>query len=136
MSKEDLSTHTPMMQQYLTLKAEYADALLLYRMGDSYELFFEDAEHASKILDIPLTQRGVSAGAPVKMAGIPFHALQNYLARLPKAGFTVAICEQSGESDGRGPMRREVTRVLGPGTLTDSALLDARRCIASGNQVA
>lgn len=115
-----------MMQQYLTLKAEYADALLLYRMGDFYELFFEDAEQASKILDITLTQRGVSAGAPVKMAGIPFHALENYLARLLKAGLTVAICEQIGESGGRGPMRREVTRVLSPGTLTDSALLDAR----------
>lgn len=115
-----------MMQQYLALKAEYADALLLYRMGDFYELFFDDAEHASKILDITLTQRGVSAWAPVKMAGIPFHTLENYLARLLEAGLTVAVCEQIGESAGRGPMRREVTRVLSLGTLTDSALLDAR----------
>lgn len=126
MSKNEISTHTPMMQQYLTLKSEHRDALLLYRMGDFYELFFDDAERASKLLGITLTQRGMSAGAPVKMAGIPFHALEPYLAKLLKAGLTVAICEQVGEASTRGPMRREVTRVLSPGTLTDSALLDAR----------
>lgn len=120
-----LAAHTPMMQQYLTLKAEHTEALLLYRMGDFYELFFDDAVRASKLLDITLTQRGMSAGSPVQMAGIPFHTLEPYLAKLLRAGLTVAICEQIGEVPTRGPMRREVSRVLSPGTLTDSALLDS-----------
>lgn len=115
-----------MMQQYLALKAEHADALLLYRMGDFYEVFFDDAERAARLLNITLTQRGASAGEPVKMAGIPFHALDNYLAKLLAAGLKVAICEQVGEAVGRAPMHREVTRVLSPGTLTDAGLLDGR----------
>ena len=89
----DLSAHTPMMQQYLRLKAEYSSTLLFYRMGDFYELFFEDAEKAVRLLDITLTQRGQSAGQPVVMAGVPFHSVETYLARLLKLGESVAICE-------------------------------------------
>lgn len=126
MTQAGAAGHTPMMQQYLALKAEHADALLLYRMGDFYEVFFDDAERAARLLNITLTQRGMSAGQPVKMAGIPFHALDNYLAKLLAAGLKVAICEQVGEAGGRGPMQREVTRVLSPGTLTDASLLDGR----------
>lgn len=113
-----------MMQQYLRLKADYADMLMFYRMGDFYELFFEDAERASKLLDITLTQRGASAGAPIKMAGVPVHACEQYIAKLLRAGESVAICEQMGEGDGRGPMQRKVVRVVTPGTVTDSSLLD------------
>ena len=126
MTQAGPAAHTPMMQQYLALKAQHADALLLYRMGDFYEVFFEDAERAARLLNITLTQRGTSAGQPIKMAGIPFHALDNYLAKLLGAGLKVAICEQVGEAGGRGPMQREVTRVLSPGTLTDASLLDGR----------
>ncbi len=115
--------HSPGMAQYLAIKAEYPDTLLLYRMGDFYELFFADAEKAARLLNITLTQRGQSAGAPVVMAGVPFHALDTYLARLIKLGESVAICEQVGEVTGKGPVERKVMRVVTPGTLTDLELL-------------
>jgi len=112
-----------MMAQYLGLKADYPDTLLLYRMGDFYELFFADAEKAARLLNITLTQRGQSAGQPVVMAGVPFHSLETYLARLIKLGESVAICEQIGEVTGKGPVERKVVRVVTPGTLTDLELL-------------
>ncbi len=128
---EDLSkqTHTPMMQQYLQLKAQHPDMLLFYRMGDFYELFFGDAEKAARLLDITLTKRGQSAGQPIPMAGIPYHAVEQYLARLVKLGEAVAICEQIGDpaesgKSGKGPVERAVVRIVTPGTLTDAALLD------------
>ena len=123
MNKEEQSPHTPMMQQYLALKAGFPDTLLLYRMGDFYELFFADAEKAARLLDITLTRRGNSAGEPVVMAGVPFHSVEGYLARLIKLGESVAICEQVGEVTGKGPVERKVVRVVTPGTLTDSELL-------------
>ncbi len=119
-------SHTPMMQQYWGIKQNYADMLLLYRMGDFYELFYEDAKRAAQLLDLTLTHRGQSAGSPIPMAGVPYHALENYLARLLKKGESVAICEQIGES-GKGPMQREVVRIITPGTITDEALLDAKQ---------
>lgn len=113
-----------MMQQYLGLKAEYPDTLLLYRMGDFYELFYADAEKAARLLNITLTQRGQSAGQPVLMAGVPFHSVDTYLARLIKLGESVAICEQVGEvGAAKGPVERKVVRVVTPGTLTDMELL-------------
>lgn len=116
--------HTPMMQQYLGLKAAYPDTLLFYRMGDFYEVFWQDAEKAARLLDITLTQRGQSGGQPVVMAGVPFHALENYLARLIKMGESVAIAEQVGEvGAAKGPVERKVVRVVTPGTLTDTELL-------------
>ena len=116
-----------MMQQYLRLKADHPDILLFYRMGDFYELFFEDAEKAARLLDITLTQRGASAGQPIKMAGVPFHALEPYLAKLVKLGESVAICEQIGDpATSKGPVERQVMRIVTPGTLTDSALLDEK----------
>ncbi|MCD6664193.1 MAG: DNA mismatch repair protein MutS [Comamonas sp.] len=119
-----LENHTPVMAQYLALKAQYPDTLLLYRMGDFYELFYGDAEKAARLLDITLTQRGQSAGAPVVMAGVPFHALENYLARLIKLGESVAIAEQVGDvGAAKGPVERKVVRVVTPGTVTDSELL-------------
>ncbi len=121
---QDISQHTPMMQQYLRIKAEYPDILLLYRMGDFYELFYEDAKQAAKLLDLTLTTRGQSAGEPIAMAGIPYHALDNYLVKLVKLNCKVAICEQIGDIGGRGPVERQVTRIITPGTLTDEALLD------------
>lgn len=121
-------SHTPMMQQYLQIKADYPEMLLLYRMGDFYELFFDDAKHISKILHLTLTQRGQSAGQPIPMAGIPCHTLDNYLEKLLKLGESVAICEQIHEAGPqKGPMRREVTRIITPGTITDENLLDARQ---------
>ncbi len=123
-SKGDFSSHTPMMQQYLTAKADYPTTLVFYRMGDFYELFFGDAEKAAQLLDITLTQRGQSAGLPSPMAGIPFHALENYLGRLIKLGESVAICEQVGEvGASKGPVDRKVVRVVTPGTVTDSELM-------------
>jgi DNA mismatch repair protein MutS len=120
--------HTPVMQQYLALKARHPDILLFYRMGDFYELFFGDAEKAARLLDITLTARGQSAGRPIPMAGVPFHAVEQYLARLVKLGESVAICEQIGDpGTAKGPVERAVTRIVTPGTLTDTALLDARR---------
>ena len=122
------SNHTPMMRQYLGLKAQHPDMLLFYRMGDFYELFFEDAVKASRLLGITLTQRGASNGAPIKMAGVPYHAAEGYLAKLAKMGEAVAICEQVGEvGANKGPVERAVTRILTPGTLTDTALLDETR---------
>ncbi len=117
------SHHTPMMQQYLAVKAEYPTTLVLYRMGDFYELFFDDAIKAARLLDITLTARGNSGGKPIAMAGGPFHAVEGYLAKLIKLGESVAICEQVGEVTGKGPVERKVMRVITPGTLTDSALL-------------
>jgi len=123
--REQFTNHTPMMQQYLRIKAQHPDILVLYRMGDFYELFYEDAERAAALLDIALTARGASAGAPVKMAGVPVHALEQYLAKLVKLGEPVAICEQIGDpATSKGPVERKVTRIVTPGTLTDSALLD------------
>ena len=120
--------HTPMMQQYLALKAGYPDMLLFYRMGDFYELFHADAERAAKLLDITLTTRGASAGQPIRMAGVPFHAIEQYLAKLVKLGESVAICEQVGDpATSKGPVERKVVRVVTPGTLTDSALLAATK---------
>jgi DNA mismatch repair protein MutS len=125
---EELAGHTPVMQQYLRAKAEHPDALLFYRMGDFYELFYEDARRAAELLDIALTRRGQSAGQPIPMAGVPVHAAEGYLARLLKRGVSVAICEQVGEPvAGRGPMERQVVRILTPGTVTDEALLEERR---------
>jgi DNA mismatch repair protein MutS len=120
--------HTPMMQQYLALKAEYPDMLLFYRMGDFYEMFYADAERAAKLLDITLTTRGQSAGAPIRMAGVPYHSVEQYLARLVKAGESVAICEQVGDpATSKGPVERKVMRVVTPGTITDAALLTPSR---------
>jgi DNA mismatch repair protein MutS len=120
--------HTPMMQQYLRIKAQHPDMLLFYRMGDFYELFYDDAERASRLLDITLTTRGASAGEPIKMAGVPYHAADQYLARLVKLGESVAICEQIGDPNvSKGPVERKVARIVTPGTLTDSALLEDRR---------
>ncbi len=117
-----------MMQQYLRIKSEYSDMLLLYRMGDFYELFFEDAKRAAQLLDLTLTHRGQSGGKPIPMAGVPYHAVENYLARLLKKGESVAICEQIGDpSASKGPVERQVTRIITPGTVTDEALLDARQ---------
>jgi len=125
---ENLEHHTPMMQQYLRIKAEHPDILLFYRMGDFYELFYDDARRAAELLNITLTTRGQSAGAPIPMAGVPFHAVENYLAKLVKLGQSVAICEQLGDpAASKGPMERQVVRIVTPGTLTDEALLDERR---------
>jgi len=122
------STHTPMMQQYLRLKAEHPGLLLFYRMGDFYELFYEDAEKAARLLDITLTTRGQSAGQPIRMAGVPYHALEQYLAKLVKLGESVVICEQVGDpATSKGPVERAVSRIVTPGTLTDAALLDEKR---------
>jgi DNA mismatch repair protein MutS len=126
--KISAGTHTPMMQQYLRIKAEHPDMLLFYRMGDFYELFHEDAVRAAKLLDITLTQRGASNGTPIKMAGVPYHAAEQYLARLVKLGESVAICEQIGDpATSKGPVERKVVRIVTPGTLTDSALLEEKR---------
>ncbi|HEX3914542.1 MAG TPA: DNA mismatch repair protein MutS [Steroidobacteraceae bacterium] len=116
------------MQQYLRIKAQHPDVLLFYRMGDFYEMFFDDARRAAELLDIALTQRGASAGAPIPMAGVPVVTLDSYLAKLVRKGQSVAICEQRGEpGKTKGPMEREVVRVVTPGTLTDEALLEERR---------
>ena len=122
------NSYTPMMRQYLGLKSQHPDMLLFYRMGDFYELFFEDAEKASRLLGITLTRRGTSNGEPIKMAGVPYHAAEQYLAKLAKMGEAVAICEQIGDPESsKGPVERAVTRILTPGTLTDAALLDETR---------
>ncbi|EKZ9001315.1 DNA mismatch repair protein MutS [Vibrio fluvialis] len=119
--------HTPMMQQYLKLKAENPDILLFYRMGDFYELFYDDAKRASQLLDISLTKRGASAGEPIPMAGVPFHAVEGYLAKLVQLGESVAICEQIGDpATSKGPVERKVVRIVTPGTVTDEALLSER----------
>jgi DNA mismatch repair protein MutS len=118
--------HSPMMAQYLGLKADHPDTLLFYRMGDFYEMFYADAEKAARLLDITLTQRGQSAGEPVVMAGVPFHAMEGYLAKLIRHGESVAICEQVGEVTGKGPVERKVVRVVTPGTLVDAELLSEK----------
>ncbi len=123
----DFSAHTPMMAQYLRIKAEHPDTLVFYRMGDFYELFFDDARRANQLLDITLTTRGQSAGQPVVMAGVPVHAVETYLGRLVRQGVAVAICEQVGEvGAAKGPVERKVVRVVTPGTVTDAELLDER----------
>ncbi|HEY8518679.1 MAG TPA: DNA mismatch repair protein MutS, partial [Gammaproteobacteria bacterium] len=121
-------THTPVMQQYHAIKARYPDVLLFYRMGDFYELFYDDAKRAARLLDITLTQRGQSAGQPIPMAGVPVHSVEAYLARLVKRGESVAICEQLGDpAKSKGPVERQVVRIVTPGTVTDEALLEERR---------
>ncbi|MCC8422549.1 DNA mismatch repair protein MutS [Photorhabdus thracensis] len=125
---ETFDTHTPMMQQYLRLKAQHPDILLFYRMGDFYELFYDDAKKAAKLLDISLTKRGQSAGNPIPMAGVPHHAVENYLAKLVQLGESVAICEQVGDpATSKGPVERKVVRIVTPGTVTDEALLQERQ---------
>jgi DNA mismatch repair protein MutS len=122
------SQHTPLMQQYLSIKAQHAETLLLFRMGDFYELFYDDARKAAKLLDITLTSRGESAGAPIPMAGVPYHALDNYLSRLVRLGESAAICEQTSEpTPGKGLVERQVVRIVTPGTLTDDVHLESRR---------
>jgi len=125
--KADPSPHTPMMQQYLRIKAEHPNDIVFYRMGDFYELFFDDAKKASQLLDITLTARGKANGNPIPMCGVPYHAAEGYLGKLVKQGISVAICEQVGDPEtSKGPVERKVMRVLTPGTLTDEALLDDR----------
>ncbi len=120
--------HTPMMQQYLRIKADHPDTLLFYRMGDFYELFFDDAKKASQLLDITLTSRGHSAGQPIAMAGIPYHAAEGYIAKLLRQGESIAICEQIGDpATSKGPVERKVVRIVTPGTVTDEALLEDRK---------
>ena len=124
MNAAELIGHTPMMAQYLRIKADHPETLVFYRMGDFYELFLDDAKKAARLLDITLTSRGASAGAPIPMAGVPVHALETYLARLVRMGESVAICEQVGEvGAGKGPVERKVVRIVTPGTLTESDLL-------------
>src|SRR6267142_1509812 len=128
MDSATFTQHTPVMQQYLRLKAEHADALLFYRMGDFYELFYDDARRAAKLLDIALTQRGQSAGQPIPMAGVPVHSVESYLARLVRKGESVAICEQIGDpAKSKGPLERQIVRIITPGTVTDEALLEERQ---------
>ena len=122
----ETSQHTPMMRQFLAIKEAHPDELLFYRMGDFYELFYRDAEIAAPVLDITLTSRGKSAGEPIPMAGVPYHAAESYLAKLVRAGYSVAIAEQIGDpNESKGPVERKVVRVVTPGTLTDESLLDA-----------
>jgi DNA mismatch repair protein MutS len=124
----DSSQHTPMIRQYLSIKANHKDKLLFYRMGDFYELFYDDAVKAAQLLNITLTKRGQSAGGDIPMAGVPFHSVESYLAKLVKQGESIAICEQISDSaSGKGPMERRVTRIITPGTLSDDALLEARQ---------
>lgn len=124
----NLDAHTPMMQQYLRLKAQHPEILLFYRMGDFYELFYDDAKRASQLLDISLTKRGASAGEPIPMAGVPHHAVENYLAKLVNLGESVAICEQIGDpATTKGPVERKVVRIVTPGTISDEALLEERQ---------
>ncbi|MEZ9196620.1 DNA mismatch repair protein MutS [Shewanella sp. 10N.286.54.B9] len=125
---QNLEKHTPMMRQYLTLKAQHPDMLLFYRMGDFYELFYEDAKLASELLGISLTARGKSGGDPIPMAGLPYHAVEGYLAKLVQLRVSVAICEQVGDpATSKGPVERKVVRIVTPGTLTDEALLQERQ---------
>lgn len=126
-SPESLANHTPMMKQYLSMKKDHQDILLFYRMGDFYELFFDDAKRAAELLDISLTKRGASAGEPIPMAGVPYHAVDNYLSRLVEMGESVAICEQVGDpATSKGPVERKVVRIVTPGTVSDENLLNER----------
>jgi len=128
MSKSATTTHTPMMQQYFRLKAEIPETMLFYRMGDFYELFYDDARNASRLLDITLTARGHSGGEPIPMAGIPYHAAEGYIGKLVRLGVSVGIAEQTGDpATSKGPVERKVVRVITPGTLSDEAFLDERR---------
>jgi DNA mismatch repair protein MutS len=134
MEKPDTSGHTPMMQQYLRLKAEAGPLLLFYRMGDFYEMFYEDAERGARLLNLTLTKRGTSNGSPIPMAGVPVHAMEQYLGRLVALGESIAICEQIGDpAASKGPVERRIVRIVTPGTLTDDALLPAKadRCLAA-----
>ncbi len=135
------SAHTPMMQQYLRVKADHPDKLVFYRMGDFYELFYDDAKKAARLLDITLTSRGQSAGAPIPMAGVPFHAIEQHLARLMRLGESAVIVEQFGDpATSKGPVERRVARIVTPGTLVDANLLDARTtcllaaCVVAGKR--
>ena len=120
------SNHTPMMQQFLGIKQDHPNDLVFYRMGDFYEMFYEDAKEASQLLDISLTSRGQSAGQPIPMCGIPYHAAEGYIAKIVKAGRCVAVAEQIGDpATSKGPLDRQVVRVVTPGTLTDEALMDS-----------
>lgn len=122
------TSHTPMMVQYLKIKAEHPNEIVFYRMGDFYELFFDDAKRASELLDITLTARGKSGGNPIPMCGVPYHAVEGYLAKLVKGGWSVAICEQIGDpATSKGPVERAVARIVTPGTISDEALLDERK---------
>ena len=128
MTRDDFAQHTPLMRQYLAAKAEYPDTLVFFRMGDFYELFYDDARKAARLLDITLTQRGQSAGAPIPMAGVPYHAVEGYLGKLIRLGESVAICEQLGDpAAAKGLVERKVVRVVTPGTVTDESLLEQRR---------
>ena len=119
--------HTPMMQQYLRIKAEFPHMLLFYRMGDFYELFFDDARRAAELIDITLTARGKSGGEPIPMAGVPYHSVETYLSKIVRRGESVALCEQIGDpKTSTGPVERQVVRIITPGTLTDEALLNSR----------
>src|SRR6476469_1313934 len=123
-----LEQHTPLMRQFFSAKAQHPDVLLFFRMGDFYELFYDDARKAARLLDITLTQRGASAGQPIPMAGVPHHSAEGYLARLVALGESVAICEQIGDPAlAKGIVERKVVRIVTPGTVTDEALLDQRR---------
>src|SRR5581483_11074240 len=138
MNRDDLSQHTPLMRQYFSAKAEFPETLVFFRMGDFYELFYDDARKAARLLDLTLTQRGQSAGAPIPMAGVPYHAVEGYLAKLVRLGESVAICEQLGDpATSKGLVERKVLRVAPPATVPDKALLPERRdnlllAIASG----
>ena len=124
----DLSKHTPMMQQYLKIKGEHPNEMVFYRMGDFYELFYDDAKKAAELLDITLTARGQSGGNPIPMAGVPFHSAEGYIARMVRAGQSIAICEQIGDpATSKGPVERKVVRIVTPGTLSDEAFLEDRR---------
>ncbi|MEC5317932.1 DNA mismatch repair protein MutS [Brenneria populi subsp. brevivirga] len=125
---KDFTAHTPMMQQYFKLKAQHPEILLFYRMGDFYEMFYDDAKRASQLLDISLTKRGASAGEPIPMAGVPHHSVENYLAKLVQLGESVAICEQIGDpAASKGPVERKVVRIVTPGTISDEALLKEKQ---------
>ncbi|MEO1899484.1 MAG: DNA mismatch repair protein MutS, partial [Methylococcales bacterium] len=127
-NKKTSNQHTPMMQQYLGIKSQHPDHLVFYRMGDFYELFFDDAKKAAELLNITLTSRGQSAGQPIPMAGIPHHAAENYVAKLIKQGESVVFCEQIGDpATSKGPVERKVLRTVTPGTVTDEALLEDRK---------
>ncbi|KID58050.1 DNA mismatch repair protein MutS [Pseudoalteromonas luteoviolacea] len=127
-SEHTIKQQTPMMQQYLRIKAQHQEILLFYRMGDFYELFFDDAIRAAQLLDISQTHRGKAGGNPIPMAGVPYHAVENYLARLVQMGESVAICEQVGDpATSKGPVERKVVRIVTPGTVTDEALLQERQ---------
>nr|WP_062666336.1 DNA mismatch repair protein MutS [Grimontia celer] len=127
MTVQATANHTPMMQQFLKIKAQHPEELLFYRMGDFYELFYDDAKRASQLLDISLTKRGASAGEPIPMAGVPYHSVEGYLARLVQLGESVAICEQIGDpATSKGPVERQVVRIVTPGTVSDEALLNER----------